>query len=161
MGSRRTKLLAAAGFLFLAFMLGLVIPVRSQPTIKFSYDRGGIVRGPVDKKQVALVFSADFYGQGIEFILDELSRQGIRASFFLTGNFLRQSEFQPLVKKILQAGHYVGPHSNRHLLYCDWKDREKTLVSKEEFLADLNDNYAELEKFGLTREKSPYFYTSL
>lgn len=157
MGNRQAELIAGTGFLALLFLLGLATPVISQQERKLTFDRGGMVRGPIDKKQVALIFSADFYGEGMEYILDELNTQGIQASFFLTGNFLRRPEFRPLVEKILRAGHYLGPHSDRHLLYCDWQDREKTLVSKEEFLVDLNDNYAELEKFGITREKSPYF----
>ncbi|MDI6699290.1 MAG: PQQ-binding-like beta-propeller repeat protein [Candidatus Saccharicenans sp.] len=157
MGSRQKELIAGMGSLILLFLLGMVTPVISQPERKLTFDRGGIVRGPADDSRVALVFSADFYGQGIGYVLDELKRQGIKASFFLTGNFLRQTEFRPLVERMVEAGHYVGPHSDRHLLYCDWQDREKTLVSKEEFLADLNANYAELGKFGVTREKARYF----
>ncbi len=157
MGGRRADLKAAVFSVGLLFLLGMLRPVVCQQDGKVTFDRGGIVRGPADDSQVALVFSADFYGQGIGYVLDELNRQGIKASFFLTGNFLRQNEFRPLVEKMVEAGHYVGPHSDRHLLYCDWQDREKTLVSREEFLADLNANYAELEKFGVTREKARYF----
>lgn len=122
-----------------------------------TFDQGGVVRGPVDKKRVALVFTADYYGEGGEYILAELRRKEIRASFFLTGNFLRHPEFQSLVEAMVREGHYVGPHSDRHLLYCDWQDRQKTLVSREEFLADLEANYAELARFGIEPSQARYF----
>ncbi|NPV84056.1 MAG: polysaccharide deacetylase family protein, partial [Candidatus Aminicenantes bacterium] len=122
-----------------------------------TYVQGGVVRGPVDGKRVALVFTADSYGEGGEYILAELERKGIKASFFLTGNFLRRPEFRSLVEEMVKGGHYVGPHSDRHLLYCDWQDRQKTLVTGEEFLADLEANYEELARFGVDRSRARFF----
>lgn len=122
-----------------------------------TYDQGGVVRGPVDGKRVALVFTADSFGEGGEYILAELERKGVKASFFLTGNFLRRPEFQSLVEAMVRNGHYLGPHSDRHLLYCDWQDWQKTLVTREEFLADLRANYEELARFGVDRNRARYF----
>ncbi|MCX8160341.1 MAG: polysaccharide deacetylase family protein, partial [Candidatus Saccharicenans sp.] len=135
----------------LAFLSGLLLAQ------DLTYNQGGVIRGPVDGKLVALVFTADFYGEGGEYILAELNRKGIKASFFLTGNFLRRPEFRSLVEAMVSEGHYLGPHSDRHLLYCDWQDRQKTLVTREEFLADLEANYAELAKFGVDRNRARYF----
>jgi len=123
----------------------------------FTREEGAIIRGPVSEKRLALVFTADTYGEGLPLVLSRLKERQIKASFFLTGNFLRQPEFSPLVNKMIEDGHYVGPHSDRHLLYCDWQDRQKTLVSRSEFLSDLENNYAELARFGLNKETSPYF----
>ncbi|HQO76751.1 MAG TPA: polysaccharide deacetylase family protein [Candidatus Saccharicenans sp.] len=120
-------------------------------------EEGAIIRGPLSEKRLALVFTADSYGEGLPSILSVLGDRSIKASFFLTGNFLRQPELAPLVKKMIENGHYVGPHSDRHLLYCDWQNRRKTLVSRSEFLSDLENNYAELARFGLNKETSPYF----
>ena len=130
-----------------------------QRVLERSFTRveGAIIRGPVSEKRLALAFTADSYGEGLPLILSALKERKIKASFFLTGNFLRQSEFAPLVKKMIEDGHYVGPHSDRHLLYCDWQDRQKTLVSQSEFLSDLENNYIELARFGLNKETSPYF----
>ena len=135
----------------------LVVPSSLLWAQSLTFDQGGVVRGPVNSKRVALVFTADTYGEGGEYILAELRRREIKASFFLTGNFLRHPEFQSLVKAMVRDGHYVGPHSDRHLLYCDWQDRQKTLVSREEFLADLEANYAELARFGVERSRARYF----
>lgn len=123
----------------------------------FTREEGAIIRGPVSEKRLALVFTADTYGEGLSLVLSRLKERQIKASFFLTGNFLRQPELAPLVNKMIEDGHYVGPHSDRHLLYCDWQDRQKTLVSRSEFLCDLENNYAELARFGLNKETSPYF----
>ncbi|MGB9906745.1 MAG: PQQ-binding-like beta-propeller repeat protein [Candidatus Saccharicenans sp.] len=120
-------------------------------------EQGGIVQGPRDQKKLALVFTADSFGEGAEYILSELRQRHLKGSFFLTGNFLRQPEFHPWIEKMIEAGHYLGPHSDRHLLYCDWQDRQKTLVQKDEFLADLEKNYQELEKFGVTRARARFF----
>ncbi|MCR4395419.1 MAG: polysaccharide deacetylase family protein, partial [Candidatus Saccharicenans sp.] len=120
-------------------------------------EQGGIIRGPRDQKKLALVFTADSFGEGAEYILSELWKRHLKGSFFLTGNFLRQPEFRPWIEKMVEAGHYLGPHSDRHLLYCDWQDRQKTLVQKDEFLADLDKNYQELEKFGVTRARARFF----
>jgi peptidoglycan/xylan/chitin deacetylase (PgdA/CDA1 family)/outer membrane protein assembly factor BamB len=120
-------------------------------------EQGGIVRGPKDKRQIALVFTADTYSDGVGYVLSALEERKVRGSFFLTGNFLRTRAFSALVERILDSGHYLGPHSDRYLLYCDWQDRKKTLVSREEFLSDLEKNYEELGKFGVNKESSRYF----
>jgi peptidoglycan/xylan/chitin deacetylase (PgdA/CDA1 family) len=123
----------------------------------FTIEEGAILRGPLKEKRLALVLTADTYGEGLPSVLSALEERQIKASFFLTGNFLRQPEFTPLVKRMIEEGHYVGAHSDRHLLYCDWNLRQKTLVSRSEFLSDLENNYAELARFGLDKNTSPYF----
>jgi peptidoglycan/xylan/chitin deacetylase (PgdA/CDA1 family) len=53
--------------------------------------------------------------------------------------------------------HYLGAHSDQHLLYCAWEKRDSLLVSKNEFTIDLQKNYAELAKFGVKKEHTRYF----
>ncbi|MBC7364806.1 MAG: PQQ-binding-like beta-propeller repeat protein [Candidatus Aminicenantes bacterium] len=118
---------------------------------------GAVVRGPVDKKEIALIFSADTLREGREKILETLQKRNIRSSFFLTGNFLRTEEFKPLVERMMAEGHYVGPHSDSHLLYCSLQEREKTLVSKKEFISDLEKDYEALKAFGVNKKEAPYF----
>ena len=48
-------------------------------------------------------------------------------------------------------GHFLGNHSNRHLLYCDWNKRDSLLVSKYEFLNDL---FPLTERLGHYAEKA-------
>lgn len=136
---------------FLNFLINFVV-AQSMTT-----DEGGIVRAPLDKKSMALVFTADTYGEGGGHILSVLKAWNTQASFFLTGNFLRNKEFEPLIKRMVAEGHYVGPHSDNHLLYCDWNDRNQTLVAKEEFVSDLEKNYAELARFSVGKTGARYF----
>ena len=42
-------------------------------------------------------------------------------------------------------------------MYCDWSNRDSLLVSENEFREDLDKNYAELNRFGLSKKKARYF----
>jgi peptidoglycan/xylan/chitin deacetylase (PgdA/CDA1 family) len=106
----------------------------------FTWADGGIVRGPKDRRQIALVFSAHEYAEGGEKILGELSRHHAAASFFLTGDFLANPRFNALVERMIREGHYAGPHSSKHFLYCSWDKPPKTLVTHDVFDNDLREN---------------------
>lgn len=122
------------------------------------YDsQGAMIRKGIDKKEIYLIFSADEFGDGFDHILNVLKGNNIQASFFLTGNFLRNKEFVPALKAIISGGHYIGPHSDRHLLYIPWENRDSLLISKSEFISDLKANYAELKKAGLDFREPAYF----
>jgi len=123
----------------------------------FTYQEGAIVRGSKSTRQLALVFTGHEFAEGGTAILETLARQGAKASFFLTGDFLRNTEFAPLIRRMLAEGHYVGPHSDRHRLYCTWTPDRRTLLTRAEFEADLSGNLRELERFGLTRVQARFF----
>lgn len=124
----------------------------------YHYDKSGaIVRGDTAEKKISLLFSGDEYADGAAEILRVLERHDIKASFFLTGNFYRNKEFAPFIKKAKKAGHYLGAHSDKHLLYNDWTAVKKLLIGQEEFKDDLSANYAEMEKYGIQKEDASYF----
>lgn len=56
-----------------------------------------------------------------------------------------------------KEGHYLGAHSDKHLLYNDWTKRDSLLVSKQEFKKDLLQNYAEMKKFGISKTDAAFF----
>ncbi|HRI79442.1 MAG TPA: glycoside hydrolase family 9 protein, partial [Cyclobacteriaceae bacterium] len=124
---------------------------------KFTYDHGAIVRGDTTQKKIAIVFTGDQFGDGGKSITETLKSKRVKASFFLTGNFYRNPEFATLIKDLKAGGHYLGAHSDKHLLYCDWSRRDSLLVSQQEFNYDLLTNYSEAKKFGIKRENAPYF----
>lgn len=136
-----------------AIVLLLVLAMAGMQT----YTEGAIVRGPVDRNQIALVFTGHEFAEGATTILDVLAKRGMRASFFLTGDFLRDPAKARLIERMVRDGHYVGGHSDAHLLYAPWTGPKKTLVSREEFVKDLENNYAELARFGVTRDNARYF----
>lgn len=118
---------------------------------------GAIVRGDTTTKEIALVFTGDEFGDGGSFISETLVKENIKASFFLTGNFYRNREFESVIKELLKNGNYMGSHSDKHLLYCDWVKRDSLLVSKNEFMADLNNSFSEMSRFGIKKEDAVYF----
>jgi endoglucanase len=123
----------------------------------FEVRNGGIVRGPTDQRRIALVFTGHEFGEGGDVILHQLRQRKVHASFFLTGDFLRNPEFKNLVQAIIAGGHYLGPHSDKHLLYCSWEADRKTLVTRDEFRLDLENNLKELEACGIKRSNVRYW----
>lgn len=122
-----------------------------RPASDYTWDHDAIIRGPRDRKRMALVFTGGEFGEGGPEILDTLQSRGIKGSFFFTGDFLRKPEYDPIIRRIIAEGHYLGPHGDAHLLYCPWDDRRKTLVTREEFTRDLQKNIDDLVDRGADR----------
>lgn len=129
----------------------------SDPRVVPLQDRGAIVRGPRHKKSLALVYTGGFFADGGNKILDELLRRAAVASFFLTGDFCRSPAFQPLIARMRDEGHYVGAHSDKHLLYASWDTPPTLLVTRMEFDDDLTRNLLELERLGISRSRAPVY----
>jgi endoglucanase len=126
----------------------------AAPAIK---QHGAIIRGDTTQKKLALVFTGDEYADGGEYIAKVLQQHKIKASFFFTGNFYRNAAFKPVIQQLVKQGHYLGPHSDAHLLYCDWNKRDSLLVTQEQFNKDLEQNYQAMQVFGITKEKAAFF----
>jgi len=62
-----------------------------------------------------------------------------------------------VIQQLKQQGHYLGPHSDQHLLYCDWNKRDSLLVTKEQFNEDLANNYAAMKAYGISKKDALYF----
>ncbi|NII84401.1 glycoside hydrolase family 9 protein [Pedobacter sp. SG908] len=122
-----------------------------------TYSLGANIRGDSTQKKIYLVFTGDEYADGGEKISKVLAQEKVKASFFLTGNFYRNPNFHSLIKKLKNDGHYLGPHSDKHLLYCDWNKRDSLLVTKTDFEKDLNNNYQAMAGFGINKETASYF----
>ena len=123
----------------------------------FQLSEGGIIRGATNRKQIALAFTGHSFAESGETILNELARQQAHASFFFTGDFLTNTNFTPLVRRIVKAGHYVGPHSDKHVLYCPWDGPKINLITHDEFRADLIANLEKLERCGVRRASVRFF----
>jgi len=122
----------------------------------FTYSHGAIIRGDKNKQELALVFTGDQFADGGNRIRKVLSNYGIKASFFLTGNFYRNPAFTQIISDLKMDNHYLGAHSDQHLLYCDWQNRDSLLVSKEQFLSDLRNNYSIMKKFGISKSQAKF-----
>ena len=119
--------------------------------------QGAIIRGDKTVKKIALVFTGDEYADGGKYIADVLRKEKIEASFFLTGNFYRCKSFREVIDRLKRGGNYLGSHSDKHPLYCDWQNRDSLLVNENEFKKDLSDSYGELTKLQIDNKKARFF----
>lgn len=108
---------------------------------------GAIVRSDMQQKNIYLCFTGHDFYEGFDEVLSVLKNHKIQASFFLTGDFVRNHA--DLVKSIAKDGHYIGAHSDKHLLYCDWEKRDSLLLTKAEIKADIQLNLEALENLGI------------
>lgn len=113
---------------------------------------GAFVRSDTLKKNIYLLFTGHDEYEGFAYVLSVLKKQNIKGSFFLTGDFVRNHE--DIVKKIALDGHFVGAHSDKHLLYCDWDKRDSLLYSEPEIKEDILQNLNALERLKI---RSNYF----
>lgn len=68
--------------------------------------------GDTNKKEIYITFDAGFENGNTEEILDALKKHGVKATFFLVGNYF---ETQPeLVKRMAEEGHTIGNHTYSH-----------------------------------------------
>jgi peptidoglycan/xylan/chitin deacetylase (PgdA/CDA1 family) len=86
-----------------------------------------------------------------------LRQQKVKASFFLTGRFYRNPLFKTTILQLKRDGHYLGAHSDQHLLYCDWAKRDSLLVDKKQFSNDLLKNYGAMKQFGIQKKEAKFF----
>lgn len=129
----------------LLFLPAVLFAQDSKP-VGIQFDHGGIVRGDVTRKRLSLVFTGGEFAEGVPAILAACKARGVPASFFITGDFLRLHP--DAAKSIVAAGHLLGPHGDRHLLYCSFEERGKSLVTQREFAADLQQNLDDLKTLG-------------
>lgn len=122
-----------------------------------SDSHGAMVRGDNSRKNVYLFFSGDEHAEGFGHVLDVLSKKNIRGYFFLTGNFLRNPDLLTITGRIIREGHYLGPHSDKHLLYVPWSNRDSLLVTHSAFMEDLNDNIREITGLGVDPDSVTLF----
>lgn len=144
---------ASLAYYFSAMEQGRV----SNPGSEFISSLGGIVRSDTSAKEIHLVFTAHEFNDGGEHIRNTLKKHNVPAHFFFTGDFYRNRNNENLIKELKNDGHYLGAHSDKHLLYVSWENRDSLLVSKDEFLEDLQNNYKEMAKFGIAKKDAMLF----
>jgi peptidoglycan/xylan/chitin deacetylase (PgdA/CDA1 family) len=144
--------------LLFLFLFSFFIKLNAQ-----SYDlskslretQGAYYRADTTKKIIYLVFTAHEYDEGMPFVISILDSLDVKASFFLTGDYVRRSPQK--VRQLYSKGHYVGAHSNKHLLYCDWGQRDSLLETLSTIAQDIKDNLEELKALGVPLADMKYF----
>lgn len=142
---------------YILFMIVLAACSVSATSVDVTDRYGTVVQRTGVGKTIYFVFTADSAFEGAPIVLDVLKKHKAKGSFFLTGNCLRMSEHEGVIRRIIADGHYIGGHSDRHLLYADWDATRTNMVTSDSLIRDLHANYAELERFGVTKEEALYF----
>lgn len=124
---------------------------------RFIEQEMAMVRGDTAKKSVAIVFTADEYAEGLPAIQQTLLQQKVKASFFFTGRLYRNKTYQPVIQQLYRGKHYMGAHSDQHLLYNDWKNRDSMLVTRDSLENDYNANIAAMRELGIQMGSEEYF----
>lgn len=137
------------------FLLLQICAAAAQPPFRHSY--GAVVRSDTTSPRMSIVFTGNEFADGGNFIANALKKRNLKASFFLTGDFYRNPDFEELIGQLRRDGHYLGAHSNAHLLYCDWSRRDSLLVTQKQFVDDLADNYTAMLPFGIQTNDALYF----
>ena len=122
---------------------------------KISQRNCGITRGDSREKRIGLIFTGGSYGEGYWKIREALTAVNGKASFFLTGDFLKEKNFRPIIQDIIAHKDYLGPHSDSHYIPID--RFSGTVISHEFFVSDLQKNLGLLEKFGVQRSGIKYW----
>ncbi len=86
--------------------------------------------GDTSQKKIYLTFDAGYENGYTASILDTLQKHGIKAAFFVVGNYIETSP--ELVKRMVAEGHIVGNHTYHH------PDMSK-IADKESFAKELSD----------------------
>lgn len=129
--------------------LSVSIPIKQMGTIIKSVN-------PTEPS-VSLIFTGDEYGEGLPIIQEILAKEKVKAGFFFTGRFYANKKFTKTIKTLEKEQHYLGAHSNDHLLYNDWTNRNKLLVSYDSFSTDLDKNFAAMENLGINTQQRKLF----
>jgi peptidoglycan/xylan/chitin deacetylase (PgdA/CDA1 family) len=106
---------------------------------------------------MSIVFTGNEFADGANAILSVLEKEKIQGSFFLTGRFYRNKNFAGIIRTLKKRGHYLGAHSNAHLLYNDWTKRDSLLVTRKQFEEDLQLNYAIMKFYGINKNDARFF----
>jgi peptidoglycan/xylan/chitin deacetylase (PgdA/CDA1 family) len=82
-----------------------------------------MTRGPRDWRAVSVTFDAGSTDRGAAAILDLLATRGLRATIFLTGDFIRR--YPALTRRIAKDGHEVGNHTDTHPRLTTYAEDER------------------------------------
>lgn len=133
------------------------LETENEPSKGLQDSQGALVRHNPAEKKVYLIFTAHDYAEGGNVIAHTLKRNKLKASFFFTGKFYGNPDNKALIQNLIAEGHYLGAHSDAHLLYAGWAKRDSSLIDQKLFADDLKANYLKMAGFGISPEKAPFF----
>lgn len=94
-------------------LLFVLIAYRENATSVFSGKLKPIYSAAVTTPTIGLTFDISWGEKTAEPILDTLKQAGVHATFFLSSPWA--DKHQPLVQRMVNEGHEIGSHGNRHI----------------------------------------------
>ncbi len=140
-----------------ASLIYLLAAIEDETRGESIMESGAVIRGDTNKKKLSLIFSAHEFADGHSYISNLLKTENIPGAFFFTGDFYRNPGFGDMIGRLKADGHYLGPHSDKHLLYADWNKRDSTLVTKSQFMTDLRRNQQAMRSHGIEHAGEKWF----
>ncbi|HZY81905.1 MAG TPA: glycoside hydrolase family 9 protein, partial [Cyclobacteriaceae bacterium] len=136
-----------------ASLIYLLAAKHYDRTKNFTIDHGAIVRADVNTKKIALVFTGDEFFEGLPSITKTLKKHNVKGGFFFTGRMYENNKASKGIRKLISDGHYMGPHSDQHILYNDWTVRDSLLVTRDSLLNDLTANYKKMGSYKIDQDQ--------
>ena len=99
-------------------------PAGSMPSEALA-QYGALYMGDPEKKTIYLTFDAGYESGSTAKMLDTLKEKGVKTAFFVVGNFIDNNP--DLVRRLLEEGHTVLNHTNRHPDMSQISDRDAWL----------------------------------
>lgn len=130
---------------------------KSKPLHHAIWQYGGLERADTTDKTIYLTFTGSDYNDGAKSISRTLNKNKVYGHFFFTGDFYRNPDNKKFIKGLRKSGHYLGPHSDKHLLYASWENRDSLLITKDEFTIDLENNFKAMAALGIYKRNAFLF----
>jgi len=121
-----------------------------------SYLARDFVRGSLNQSQIALTFDGGYLDNAASDILNILKQENIKATFFLTGIFLRK--YPDVVKQMVAEGHEIGNHTWTHPHLTTFAQNHKHITLNNitpEFIQQELLRTAELFKLVTNKQMAP------
>ncbi len=97
-------------------------PDFSKEQIRLMEEYGCIYRENAGEKNIFLTFDEGYENGYTSQILDTLREKGVRAAFFVTGQFVKENP--ELIKRMANEGHTIGNHSLCHPSFPEISDEK-------------------------------------
>jgi peptidoglycan-N-acetylglucosamine deacetylase len=89
-----------------------LLPIQPRPALPPDIGPGDVLTRVDSPDRVAITFDMGSIDDGLSGVLDALAQRGLRATFFVTGDFVRHYEWA--LPRILEGGHEVANHTITH-----------------------------------------------
>jgi peptidoglycan/xylan/chitin deacetylase (PgdA/CDA1 family) len=126
------------------------VPAKADPSAALTIVNGAIVRGPLDRPRIAIVFSCRETDEGSDAIMESLRAHHARASFFVSSDFLNWPVNADFIRGAHSEGHFVGPQSD------DWSEFSQPGI-RHTVCPNVDEHLNLLAQAGVSRGEVRYF----